>query len=237
MYQPRSHTILFTLCLMPAFAACVGLGGNGNRTSETRDVGDFTKIEADGPYDVQVHQGDDKAVEVDIDSNLQSKVKLDVSDDTLHISADGTVYDLVSGPHVLVTIPHLVEVRLIGSGNVIASKFDESDDVHMRDSGSGDLSFEGSTPHLLAEATGSGDIWLSGTTDSAQYQLRGSGDMDARDMIASSAEIDLDGSGDLRATVNGTVNATQNGSGDIDLFGEAQTDRLNRKGSGDIELH
>jgi hypothetical protein len=74
-------------------------------------------------------------------------------------------------------------------------------------------------------------------TDAAHYQLRGSGDLDARDMIAGGADIDLDGSGDLRATVNGTVNATLDGSGDVDLFGDVQTDRLDKKGSGDVEVH
>lgn len=237
MYQPRFHNILFTLCLSPVFAACVGVGGNGNRSSETRDVSEFTKIEADGPFDVQVNQGDDRSLEVAIDSNLQSKLKTEVSGDTLHISSDGTVYDLIAGPHVIITNPHLVEVRLIGSGNVTAGTFDEQDDVHLRDQGSGDLSFDGSSPNLTVEVTGSGDMWLSGTTDAAHYQLRGSGDLDARDMIASGADIDLNGSGDLRATVNGTVNATQDGSGDIDLFGDAQTDKVQRKGSGDLEVH
>lgn len=237
MYQPRPSNILFTLCLAPALAACVGVGGNGNRSSETRDVGDFSKLEADGPFDVQVNQGDDRSVEVDIDSNLQSKLKTEVSDDTLHISSNGTVFDVVSGPHVRITIPHLVEVRLIGAGNVVAGTFDEQDDVHLRDSGSGDLSFEGSSPNLTVEVTGSGDMWLNGTADAAHYQLRGSGDLDARDMTASSADIDLNGSGDLHATVNGTVNATLDGSGDVDLFGDVHTDQVQRKGSGDLEVH
>lgn len=237
MYQPRPSNIFVTLCFAPALAACVGVGGNGHRTNETRDVGDFTKLEADGPFDVQVNQGDDRSVEVNIDSNLQSKLKTDVSDDTLHISSNGTVFDLVTGPHVIITIPHLVEVRLIGTGNVTAGTFNEQDDVHLHDSGSGDLSFDGSTPNLTVEVTSSGDMWLSGMADAAHYQLRGSGDLDARDMIASSADIDLNGSGDLRATVNGTVNATQDGSGDIDLFGDVHTDKVDRKGSGDLETH
>jgi hypothetical protein len=237
MYQPRSSNIVVTLCFLPAFAACVGVGGDGKRASETRDVADFTKLEADGPFDVQVNQGDDRSLQVSIDSNLLSKVKTDVSDDTLHISSNGTVFDLVSGPHVTITIPHLVEVRLLGSGNVTARTFDEQDDVHLHDSGSGDLSFDGSSPNLAAEVTGSGAMWLTGTTDAAHYQLRGSGDLDARDMIASGADIDLNGSGDLRATVNGTVNATLDGSGDVDLFGDAQTDHVQRKGSGNLETH
>jgi hypothetical protein len=237
MYQPRSYNILFALCFAPAWTACVGVAGNGHRTSEHREVGEFSKIEADGPFDVQVRQGDDRSLETDIDSNLQAKLKTEVSDDTLHISSDSTVFDLVTGPHVLITVPHLVEARVLGSGNLDAATFDEQEDVHLRDQGSGDLAFNGSTPSLTVEVTGSGDLWLNGTTEAAHYQLRGSGDLDARDMVANGADIDLDGSGDLRATVNGTVNATQDGSGDVDLFGDVHTDHLEKHGSGDLEVH
>jgi hypothetical protein len=239
MYQPRSHIHLFTLCLAPAFAlsACVGLAGNGHRSTEMRDVGEFTKLQADGPFDVQVNQGDDRSVQVDIDSNLLSKLKTEVSNDTLNISSDGVVYDLVAGPHVIVTVPHLVDVLLIASGNVVAGTFDETDDVHLRDSGSGDLTFDGSSPHLRAEVVGSGDVWLSGSTDTAEYYMRGSGDLDARDLVAGGADVDLDSSGDLRATVNGTIKATLHGSGDIDVFGQAQVDTVTKKGSGDLVVH
>jgi hypothetical protein len=220
-----------------ALSACIGLDGNGHRVDERRDLADFSRIENNGPFDLEVKQGDDFDVRVSIDSNLLHRVDTHVHGDTLAIDSDAIIGDVVAGPHVIVTLPALDELVLHGSGDATVDAFDAADPIALRITGSGDLRFSGSAPRFTLEVNGSGDLRVTGDTDFAKVKLTGSGNVEARDLAANGADIELDGSGDARLTVNGPVDADLNGSGDIDLYGEVDRGHFSEDGSGDITVH
>lgn len=220
-----------------ALCACIGLEGNGHRVEETRELAEFTRIENNGPFDLEVKQGDDFDVRVSVDSNLIHRVETHVHGDTLAIDSDALIGDVVAGPHVIVTLPTLDALVLHGSGDATVNSFDAGDPLELRIAGSGDLRFTGSAPRMTLEVNGSGDLRAKGDTDFAKLKLTGSGDIEARDLVANGADVELDGSGDARLTVNGLVDADLNGSGDIDLYGEVERGHFSEDGSGDITLH
>jgi hypothetical protein len=51
------------------------------------------------------------------------------------------------------------------------------------------------------------------------YYVRGTGTLDARDLTAQAADIEVDGEGTLSATVDGQVDARAR-AGSIELFGD-----------------
>lgn len=230
-------TLVFFIGWLTAVQACHGIEGNGRRARESRDVSDFNAIQSGVPLDVQVRQGDQTALVLSLDSNLVSHVYTDVRDNVLTIESDGDLVNFVSGPHILITLPHLFSARTTGSGNFDAKTFDETETISLDVSGSGPLVFAGSAPRIEAVIDGSGDMHLSGTADDEHLAVSGSGSLDARDVDASEAYLRIAGSGGESATVDGHVVLDINGSGNVDLYGAAVVDRSYMFGPGELRIH
>jgi hypothetical protein len=220
--------------LVFALVGCVAEHGNGHVVEEKRRALKFTSIDSDGPFEVDINQGDEFEVRVRIDSNLQRYVETRVHGDTLLVESSAWIVDLPRGPHVMISLPELESLENHGSGDVFAASFEQESDIDLRLSGSGDLTFDGTLPRITASGDGSGDMYLSGSTDYAELTLDGSGDLEAVDLVAMQADITVDGSGDVRARVEGPVDARTDGSGDIELSGDLDKGHFSEHGSGRI---
>jgi len=225
------------LALSFALSGCFGVSGNGERERETRDYSDFEAIENKGELTVQVRRADEFRVVVSIDANLVDNVKTRVRDNTLVIDTNVNLLDTVPGPHVIVDMPDLRAVQLFGSGDLSADGFDDARSLRFEQRGSGDLRFDGAATRIDATLSGSGDLQLIGTADFLELEVRGSGDVDARDLVAAGGRFQVDGSGNIAATIHGEVDAEVNGSGDVNLYGDFDLVRSDEDGSGDIVVH
>jgi Putative auto-transporter adhesin, head GIN domain len=228
---------LGTLVLTLSGCSCWGVDGNGDRVTESRQTSAFSRVRSDCDLDVEIVQGDESKLTVSIDSNLMDYVHTRVEGDTLHIDLTEDVGRVVEGPQVIVTTPSLTAAKLAGSGALSLELDEPKDALDLYLSGSGDLRFRGKTAALGAHLSGSGSMRLSGTTSDAELILSGSGEIRARDLTATSASIDLSGSGDITATVTDSVVVELNGSGDVDIYGGASLDGVKQNGSGDITQH
>jgi hypothetical protein len=231
----RFEAVRLMIVAALAAAGCgIYVDGNGERATETRPLQGFTAVTADGPLDVQIARGDAFAVEVSIDSNVLRDLRTDLVDGgaTLSIDLEGRFWDIVSGPHVIITMPALRRLALNGSGSVNASGFEQTDPVALELDGSGTLTYSGDVPSAQIRSWGSGDIRLHGSTGSLDARLDGSGAVDARDFPTATADLSLSGSGDLAANVSGSARVTLSGSGNVDLYGGAVVEGASISGSG-----
>lgn len=222
-----------------AAAGCGGYDGNGQRATETRPQQGFTAVAADGPLDVAIQRGDAFNVEVSIDSNLLPHVRTDLVDSgaTLSIDMDGAVWDVLPGPHVIVTMPVMQRAVLKGSGSVTATGFQQTDPVALELDGSGVLTYDGEVRHAQVRSSGSGNMRLRGTTISLDARLDGSGDVDARDFPTATANLSLSGSGSLSVNASMSARVTLSGSGNVNLYGGAVVEHPNISGSGFFTQH
>lgn len=209
-----------------ALAALVGTGcvetfdGNGVARREERALSGFDRVSALGALEVEVTPGE-FFVEVNIDENLISRIETVLDSRTLVIRVrGGNLGEVLPGPHVRVRLPSLRDVELNGSGRLTAETFDESDAVSVELSGSGFVSWSGEAPDVEALLNGSGELTLEGDANRLELILNGSGSLDARDLEAGAANIELQGSGNISATVNGRVDAAVEGSGGVELYGD-----------------
>jgi hypothetical protein len=204
-----------------ALGGCVETyDGNGILAEEARAVSGFERVSVRGALDIELEQGD-FAVGVSIDQNLISRVSTRVDGRTLLVRFDGgNLGEHLPGPNVSVSLPVLRDVELNGSGRLVATGFEGEEPASVELSGSGDLSWSGSTDALDVVLNGSGNLTLSGEAEVAEYYLAGAGTLDARELTAQGANIEVEGSGSVRATVDGRVDASVNGSGTIELYGD-----------------
>jgi uncharacterized protein YdeI (BOF family) len=235
----RSGAVRLVMVAALAAAGCGVYDGNGERATQTRPLQGFTAVAADGSLDVEIQRGDAFDVTVSIDSNLLNHVRTDLTDGgaTLSIDLDGHVWDILPGPHVIVTMPVLQRGALNGSGSMTASGFAQADPVTLELDGSGLLTYDGQVPSAQVRSWGSGDMRLHGTTGSLDARLDGSGDVDARDFPSATAVLALSGSGNLSANVSTSAQVTLSGSGNVNLYGGAAIQHASISGSGSLTQH
>jgi hypothetical protein len=232
----RSGLLVLLASLLSA--GCVEIvDGNKVLTEEARDARDFDQVNARGGLDVAISEGD-FAVTVRIDENLQRYVRTSVADDTLTIAVDdANIRKKLPGPHVIISMPALLDAETTGDGELTAGDFDTEAPVSLELTGGGKLSWKGRATDLDVVLAGDGTLSMEGSAENTELFLRGAGTLDARDLVTDEANIVLDGPGALSLTVNGLVNARAANGGSVDLFGRVQPGELDEASGATITTH
>jgi hypothetical protein len=194
-----------------AVAGC-GLGDDGPRTSQSRDVAAFTRIDSRGSVDVRLRVGGPQRVRVTAGENVIDDVHTDVRDGTLRVTFD---HDGFGGDNVVVdaSVERLEGVDASGSGNVDAEGI-ASDAFEVRTDGSGDVALGGTTGRLIVDLDGSGNADLAAlAAREARVSVGGSGDAEVR--AAEKLAVTVDGSGDVRYYGEPALSQKVDGSGDV----------------------
>jgi hypothetical protein len=211
MSSPRALLLTLTALGGLAFAGCT-IGDDGPRTTQTRDIPAFTRVDNRSSVDVRLHVGDRRHVEVRAGEKVIDDVRTEVRDGTLKINFD---HDGFGGGSVVVeaTVPALTAIDNSGSGDIEAEGID-TPGFELGSDGSGDIELYGHADRLTAELEGSGDADLTGlTADAAEVSARGSGDIDVR--ADEHLSVSLDGSGDVHYLGNPVLVEHDDGSGDL----------------------
>jgi hypothetical protein len=196
-----------------AFAGC----GAGPRTTQTREVAPFDRIEVDGSIDVEVVPGDASTVRVSAGKNVIDHVSTDASDGVLHLSIRDHGIVIGSDPYddatVQVSAASMKGVRVHGSSDLRLGNVD--------------------LPELSIEIEGSGDVQAAGKVDNLITTIQGSGDADLDGLEASTGTVSIEGSGDATVNVTDKLDVTVQGSGDVSYLGSPDVHQ-NIEGSGDV---
>jgi hypothetical protein len=234
------RVLLPFLLAIPATAACgisvdwdgPAVAGSGVRTSVTRTVSAFDRVDIGGEYDVVIRVGAASSVALEGDDNLLPLIRTEVRGGTLHIDSSD---DLRSREPIRITIG-VAALNGVHSGG--------SSDVAVRDvrseafdasvSGSSDLTANGDFGDLSASISGSGEIHMNGTAEGIDGRVSGSGELDLLEVRARSARVDVSGSGGATVQVSERLDAKVSGSGDVRYRGRPVV-QADVSGSGEVE--
>jgi hypothetical protein len=235
---------LFGLCMLLALPATAQWGkkikGNGNRVTETRDVGSYEEVSVAGWFDVELVSGQEGTLEVKGEENLLEHLVTEVKNGTLVIKTESG-YNLQPSSWrsdgILITVPvqDLSGVSLSGSGDIRGKTRLEAETFSAVMSGSGDIELEVYSEQVEATLSGSGNLIMRGRSGSLTVSVSGSGDVDAYGLEARSVDASVSGSADIRVTVTGSLKARVSGSGDIHYRGNPETIDSKSAGSGDVK--
>jgi hypothetical protein len=206
-----------TLLLIPAALGVFAIAGcdladDGPRTSQTRDVTAFTRVENRDSVDVRLRVGEPLRVKVRAGEKVIDDVRTVVRDGTLRVDFD---HDGWLGDDVIVeaSVPRLDAVEASGSGNIDADGIG-ADAFEVRSDGSADIALSGRTAKLVVDIDGSGDADLGElTADEARVSVGGSGDADVN--VGKHLDVSVDGSGDVRYHGDPQLKKHLDGSGDL----------------------
>ena len=188
------------ICFAFLFASCTKehLTANGDIVNETRQPGNFTEIRSSGANNIHINYGTTFKVEVRGSSNLVSRYRTRVYNNTLELG-----YESASIRHddveVFITMPRISGVSLSGSGDVdMRGPFQNTDFFKMRISGS-------------AKAI----VYDEFDASSLDVNISGSGDADLEPIISDRADVAISGSGDTHLTALQLLDVTISGSGKV----------------------
>jgi hypothetical protein len=250
MIRNIQSLILFVALSMPLFACNPNsrefkeiqvnpkpIKGNGKLESIQRPVGDFDAIKLVGSLEVELISGESNIVTVEGESNLLPYVLTTVKNGELTITTEShTNLQPSKKMKLVVRVPSkaIIEIAIIGSGDVKSNEVLTQDRFAFSVTGSGDVKIKVAAKQITTLVTGSGEIDLTGNVENLEATVTGSGEIDAEKLIAQSATTLVSGSGEIEVQAMNILEATIQGSGDINYIGTPKM--INKKivGSGEI---
>lgn len=205
------------------------------QSTETRDLGSFTKIQSGGSWDVIVQTGDKDEVRLESTNISLDKVITEVDNNTLKISLEKGNYRNL-GLKVYVTIREIEGLKSTGSGDMKIQSDIRTGSLSLSSTGSGNLFLENvNADKLSVGMTGSGHITVEGgSVSSFSLSQTGSGDFKGEELLTEEASINKTGSGKSLIGEVESLNVRATGSGDVYYSGNPGSKNISSTGSGRV---
>jgi hypothetical protein len=198
-----------------ALLLAIGAANADPQASEPRSVPAFHAIELAGTMEIDVTIGKAQTVQVSGEADLLAKVTTVVKDGVLVVD---TERNMRRRHHlrVAITVPDLSSVALSGTGE-------------MKIAGLANQSFAISLP-------GTGQLSITGSTSSLRVVVDGTGQINAKDLTAKSAKVEVNGTGSAVLRVSDSLEANVTGTGSIDVHGKPARVKKSVSGVGSIHI-
>lgn len=222
MEDIMKKVLLASALFFLVFAGCHGFGfschgigvkGNGTIKEETRSLSDFNSVEVGGAYEVDITCGGSPGITIDAESNILPLIKTEVSGNTLHISNTKSISPRKK-IKVKITTANIDEVETSGASNITVENIDNG--------------------RIKLDASGAGKINLSGKTGMLRLSLSGAVKVNAKDLIANNASVEISGASKADVYASTELRADISGVGSLDYYGNPKNVRSSVSGIGSI---
>jgi hypothetical protein len=207
----RRRALASLAALAPlAFAGAIGLASalpavaaDSSRTpekSESRDVGNFSKIDTSGAFELEINAGR-PAVRVTVsgDDDIVPEVRTRVKGDVLSISLEKTHYYMSHRIVIRIDVPKLTSISASGANKISVAGL------------AGDS--------FALDGSGSTKATLAGTTGKLSVSVSGAGRVDASDLSAKTADIETSGAGHVDVSASEKLAVSISGAGKVTYSG------------------
>jgi hypothetical protein len=199
--------------------------GNGETTTQERNVSSFSGIKACCSFNVEVRKGA-PSVRVEAESNLQEYVKTEVSGGRLIIGfKDNVNIRNHKSIRVYVTMNELDWVKASSSSKIAFKDAFRGDDLEVDVSSSANitgLDFSGGDIRL--EASSSGKIELAGTGNKIRAKASSSGRINASDCKVRNGRASVSSGANIYLNVSGELDASASSGGTVRYQGSPSVD-------------
>src|SRR5690606_1238850 len=225
---------------------------------ETRNVGDFSRLNFGVPGTLHLKQGSTQSVVLEGDPELLAKIETEISDGRLSIKARDEWRRWNWGSEKITAYVTMENIRGLsvsgsgitnGDGTLRANDLDLAEsgsgrldvnveaggELEANGSGSGSMIFKGSCSDIDGDVSGSGNMRLAlGSTKAASFRVAGSGNIEVSGS-ADTMEVSISGSGVVRGgDFQARICSVQiTGSGDVEVSVSEELD-ANITGSGGV---
>lgn len=171
--------LLFTIVMLSASIVCA-------QTSDTRDLGSFSKIQLMGNTRLKLISGPTQKVIIE-NSSDPSKVITKINDNVLTISGVPS--------SVTITNSSLEEISISGTSTVSTDSIFTADHLTFDISGNGKVTMAINAQTINTKISGIGKLTLSGTANEFNLVVSGNGKINAEKLIVNKADVSISGVG------------------------------------------
>ena len=179
----------------------------------------FTGVSVSTGIDVYLKQGDNEAISVEADENLQEYIITEVKEGVLRIHTDANIRE-AERKRVYVTMKEINTLKTSSAGDIIGDTPVKTDKLELSASSAGDIKLEVHAKEIEADLSSSGDMNLTGEADMLKADLSSAGDLNAFDLKVREADISASSAGDADINVSEKITARASSAGDINYMGD-----------------
>ncbi len=215
-----------TWAMMPAGLTCLDCdftvregddsGFPAGKVSREFDFSDFSRIVAEGAFNIEIRQGSEYRISTDGNQRFADNIEVSRSGERLKIDTGSKprMFHREGRGTVRVTMPALTSLEISGANHAVVSGF-EGDDLRLEASGASEVDMKSSFRQLSVEASGASSVTLSGAGTGLDAAVNGASRLKAFGYEAENCNIKVNGASKAEMNVSKELNAEANGASEI----------------------
>ena len=209
--------------------------GNKNIVKETRELNDFSGLNANDFFIIEIRKGL-KKLEIEAEENLIPYILTNVDKNELKLKLNPKdTYRFNSRPIIKISIPDLNYLNINGSSIVSMLDSFYIPEAEFNFSGFSKSDLWLGAEQLRIGISGSGELSVKGAAKYVDFGISGSGTIHSEALVAKNSRVRVSGSGTAYVFAQESIDAEVSGSGDVFYYGNPSNVISNISGSGSIK--
>ena len=198
-----------------------GKKGNGNITSETREVTEeFTIVSASEGLDVYVTEGDEFEITVEADENIIDLIATDIKNDRLRIHAEQNIGRATK--KIFVTLPDVTGLESSSGSSLNTENKITSDKLEIDASSGANVNIEMEANEVEIDASSGANLNLSGAVQTVFVDASSGANINAKKLMSKVCHADASSGGNVSVNVSDDLTADASSGGNISYSGDAK---------------
>lgn len=207
--------------------------GSGRQTTKNIAVDSFSGVEIGGSYKVIISQDSSSSMKITADDNIIDEIKTRVSGGILEIKMDGN-YCNVGDITIELSAKQWRSIEVSGASQISSTSQIKANDFNIDLSGSSSMDLNLSAAAVRTSSSGSSEIRLKGQAGSHEIDLSGSGEIKAFDFVVGNYKISTSGASEMEINVLNDLKVSTSGSSSIKYKGTPKNVSNDESGSSEL---
>lgn len=207
--------------------------GNGNITTQNRNVDSFEKLKVTRGLNVYVSQGDVQKVIVEADENLLEYIETDVEDNMLTITTSANIRNPKS-LKVFVTITHIDEIKASAGSNLNTEEIITCNDLDISASAGSNIKLHLNADDIKVSASAGSNITLSGNVDESKINASAGSNIKAEELKTKVCDAKTNSGANIWINVADEFEGNASSGGNIFYYGNPKNSNIEKSLGGNV---
>lgn len=229
-------SIFFSVVLAIAlFVSCdfIATEGNGNVKEQTRNLGNFDKLDVSRGMNVYITQGSPVKVVVKADENLLKIIETTVSDGMLKVTCSRGIRKATSNK-VLITVPDINEIKATTGSNVFTEDTLQLKSVEIKCTTGSNAHLNLNAEKIKLKTTTGANTFINGFSKIIQLDASSGANIKASGLKTDECNADLSSGANVWIDVQKTLKVSSSSGGNFHYKGEPNPVEINKSSGGNV---